>query len=97
MHQAKFQSEFMERTMGFVFVTLNDYNDRVCTGNEPALLSSAAGLKQSGLTIPPLSHISLLNNEKYINKRSNFLPLVRKLRMSCKSSSIDCITIAQIR
>ena len=40
--------------------------DQVCPGIEPALLYSAAGLKQSALNIPPRRHLYLKQLKIYI-------------------------------
>ena len=58
---------------------INVYDDKGCTVNEPALLSSAEELKQSALILRPRKHISRRNNGKYIDRRPNGVPLARKI------------------
>ena len=48
-------------------------------GIEPVLLFSKVELKQNVLTIPPRRHISIQNNEKYIDRQSNFVITGKKI------------------
>ena len=49
------------------------------TGIEPALLNLATELKLNALTIRPRKHVSIRNNEKYIDRRSNFVATSKKI------------------
>ena len=51
---------------------INAHNSQDCTRIKSALLFSAAGLAQDDLAIRPRWHASTLNNEKYLDRRSNF-------------------------
>ena len=48
-------------------------------GIEAIVQNSAAGLKQSALIIRPQGHISIENNEKYLDRRSNFVTTGKKI------------------
>ena len=53
---------------------INAHNDQACTGIETILVvSSAAGLQLSALTTQLWKHICIQNNEKCIDRRSNFV------------------------
>ena len=58
---------------------INAQNDQGCTGIEPALQFSAAGLKQSEITIRSRRRICIRNNNKHINKRFNFVTNGKKI------------------
>ena len=58
---------------------INPHNDQGCTGIGPVLLSLAAGQNQTALTIWSRRHTSNRNNEKYIDKRSNFVNTDKKV------------------
>ena len=67
-------------------------------GIQPALLLLVERMKQSALTIRQRRQIFIRNSEKFIDRRSTFVTTGKKKSwMSCKNSSIDCISIAQIR
>ena len=46
---------------------------------EPAVLSSTAGQKQSGLDIRLRRHIYIQNKKKYIDERSNFVIISKRI------------------
>ena len=76
---------------------IDAHNDKCCTGIKPALLSWGEELNQSALTEsyggPALSKIAI----NIQTEELTVLSLPRKSRISCKNSSIDCISTAQVQ
>ena len=58
---------------------INAHNTQNCPGIEPDLEYSAAGLKQSDVTIRPKNHRSICKNEIYIGRRANFVTTDMKI------------------
>ena len=67
----KFQFEITEHTITFERLTP--------MGIEQVFLPSAAELKQSTVTMQTRRHISTQSNEKYIEKRFNFVTIGTKI------------------
>ena len=97
-------SVWVYRTYNRIYVLdINDYNDQRFTKIEPALLSSAEGMKQRALIISRRRHFSDRNNEKFIDRRSKGVATGQKIMnegekleyplYSYSSSSIKCKTI----
>ena len=60
---------------------INEHHDQGCMRMDPALLFSAAGLKQSVLTARSRRHFSNQNNGKYIDRRSKDV-VIREIIMN---------------
>ena len=58
---------------------INAHNDESCMGIAPIQVSIAHRLIQSALTIQSRRYIFIRTNEKYIDKRSNFVTTGKKI------------------
>ena len=73
------------------------HNDQVCTGIEPALLSTIEKLNRSALTNKSQRLCTKQNNGNTQTDDLTLLSLTRKPWVSCKNESINCISTDQVQ
>ena len=76
--QLRFQFEYGERDWICLF-DINAHNNQCYSEIEHAFLSSAAEVKQCAIIIPPQRYIPIKKNEKYTDRRSNYVTTSKKI------------------